>query len=571
MSMLDSFFNKGFKAAKCKTLLKLTIPRIKLLRNRREIQIRQMRRDIAKLLETGQEATARIRVEHIIREENMMAAQEIIELYAELISVRLPIVESQRECPLDLKEAISSLCFAAPRCADLPELLQVQMLFVSKYGKEFVSAATELMPDCGVSRQLIELLSVRAPSAEKKLKLLKEIAEEHELDWDPAASEAEIFKPHEDLLNGPTQFVSGSKLPLPEEKHDETLYCAPDQAQKEQSDSDDGLDVLDFPEVPKVSSRPTESILSAPAMAPPFPPPPHPDFDHELSKNSEAIGHPSKEPSFESGEERAMADKHESHASVGHGDDVQFLPFISPPSLSSASFPVRQTNPPPPSLSRRKSEVNVDMQDVSAAAQAAADSAAFPVRQTNPPPPSLSRRKSEVNVDMQDVLAAAQAAADSAERAAAAARSAASLAQVRINELTKKNNEEVSESSCENPFHEDVPNQSATGEKSDFDHHIPDGDSSGVINSPEPHQGHGYGRGSETSNLSFKDSAKVDFDSPLPSDNVFEHEPAHHQPQRLTSMDDDPYFSYPNLFTSENNVGSGAQSSTDNSRFSHEH
>ena len=45
-----------------KTLLKLTIPRIKLLRNRREIQIRQMRRDIAKLLETGQEATARIRV-----------------------------------------------------------------------------------------------------------------------------------------------------------------------------------------------------------------------------------------------------------------------------------------------------------------------------------------------------------------------------------------------------------------------------------------------------------------------------------------------------------------------------
>lgn len=45
-----------------KTLLKLSIPRIKLLRNRREIQLRQMRRDIAKLLETGQEATARIRV-----------------------------------------------------------------------------------------------------------------------------------------------------------------------------------------------------------------------------------------------------------------------------------------------------------------------------------------------------------------------------------------------------------------------------------------------------------------------------------------------------------------------------
>ncbi|RWW71291.1 hypothetical protein BHE74_00020976 [Ensete ventricosum] len=61
MSMLDAFFNKGFKGAKCKTLLKLTIPRIKLLRNRREIQLKQMRKDIAKLLENGQEATARIR------------------------------------------------------------------------------------------------------------------------------------------------------------------------------------------------------------------------------------------------------------------------------------------------------------------------------------------------------------------------------------------------------------------------------------------------------------------------------------------------------------------------------
>lgn len=48
--------------------------------------------------------------------------------------------------------------------------------------------------------QLVELLSVRAPSPDVKLKLLKEIAEEHELDWDPAASETELLKPHEDLL-----------------------------------------------------------------------------------------------------------------------------------------------------------------------------------------------------------------------------------------------------------------------------------------------------------------------------------------------------------------------------------
>lgn len=35
-------------------------------------------------------------VEHVIREENMMAAQEILELFCELVVVRLPIIEIQR-------------------------------------------------------------------------------------------------------------------------------------------------------------------------------------------------------------------------------------------------------------------------------------------------------------------------------------------------------------------------------------------------------------------------------------------------------------------------------------------
>ncbi|RDX90160.1 IST1-like protein, partial [Mucuna pruriens] len=182
-----------------------------------------MRSDIAKLLEAGQEAKASVKVEHVMREENMMAAQDIIQPFCEHIVARLPMIQSQRECPLDLKEAISSVCFAAPRCTDLPELLQVQLLFASKYGKDFVSAATGLTPHCSVNRQLIELLSVQAPSQEKKLNLLKEIAIEHKLDWDPTASEAKFFKKHDDLLNGPIQFCSQceSKLPLPEEKHSE--------------------------------------------------------------------------------------------------------------------------------------------------------------------------------------------------------------------------------------------------------------------------------------------------------------------------------------------------------------
>ncbi|KAK7271012.1 hypothetical protein RJT34_26590 [Clitoria ternatea] len=520
MSMLDSFFNKGFKASKCKTLLKLTIPRIKLLRNRREIQLKNMRRDIAKLLETGQEATARIRVEHIIREENMMAAQEIIELFCELIAVRLPIIESQRECPLDLKEAISSVCFAAPRCADLPELLQVQLLFAAKYGKEFLSAATELRPDCGVNRQLIELLSVRAPSPEKKLNLLKEIAVEHDLDWDPAPSETEFFKNHEDLLDGPTQF-SGSKLPLPEEKHNEEFQFSHDTPSKEQPDSDSGSDILEFPEVPKVSVRPNANVATAPEIGTPLT-----MLPLEVDLHSDG----SSDEKQEQVEERSTVHKDEPLSTLGKIESKQFVPFISPPSVSSGSFSARQS-----------------------------DSS-----------PSFSSSKPEVNVDLQDVLAAAHAAAETAERAAAAARSAASLAQVRIDELTKKkNSERVPDRSSENPFYVGGDNGSITKEK-----HFTEQTTAGISdvhykNDMEHQQDHYTSSpGSHSSNFPSFDTLKEDFNSSLPNDYVFDDKSSSHQPKRVLSMEDDSYFSYPNLFTSQNsNVGS--QSHSDYSRSTH--
>ncbi|KAK7380589.1 hypothetical protein VNO78_33104 [Psophocarpus tetragonolobus] len=528
MAMFDSLFSKGFKAAKCKTLLKLTIPRIKLLRNRREIQLKNMRREIAKLLETGQEATARIRVEHIIREENMMAAQEIIELFCELISVRLPIIESQRECPLDLKEAISSVCFAAPRCADLPELLQVQMLFAAKYGKEFLSAATELRPDCGVNRQLIELLSIRAPSPEKKLNLLKEIAVEHDLDWDPAASETEFFKKHEDLLNGPTQFVSGTKLPLPDEKHNEEMYFTHDTPNKEQPDSDSGSDILDFPEVPKASVRPNANSATAPEMVTPLTMEP-------LDVDLDSPRHPGDfaDMKQEQVEDRSSVQKDEPHTSIGKTENKQFLPFISPP-----------TTALPGSISTRHSDS-----------------------------PSLSSTKSEPNVDLQDVLAAAHAAAETAERAAAAARTAASLAQVRINELTKrKSSEHVSDSSSvsENPFYASGDNESPTIEKH-FTETNHAGNSDAHNKNVEHHQDHYTSPGSHSSSFPSFDKLNEDFDSSLPNNHVLNGQSSSHQPKRLPSMDDDSYFSYPNLFTSQNsNVGTQTQTHSDNNRAPHD-
>jgi hypothetical protein len=105
-----------------------------------------------------------------------------------------------RECPFELREAIASIIFASGRCSDLPELMHLRTLFTTKYGKEFVAAAMELRPDSGVNRTIIEKLSVKAPSAESKLKVLKAIAQEYGLEWDSSNTEAELNKKYEDLL-----------------------------------------------------------------------------------------------------------------------------------------------------------------------------------------------------------------------------------------------------------------------------------------------------------------------------------------------------------------------------------
>ncbi|XP_043721216.1 uncharacterized protein LOC122668747 [Telopea speciosissima] len=203
--------HKSFKSGKCKTSLKLAVARIKLLKNKRDAQVKQLRRELAQLLESGQERTARIRVEHVVREEKTMAAYDLLEIYCELIVARLPIIESQKSCPIDLKEAIASVIFAAPRCADLPELLDVHKHFTAKYGKEFVTSALELRPECGVGRMMVEKLSAKAPDGGTKIKILTAIAQEHNINWDPASMVDKDSKPTEDLLNGPSTFETASK------------------------------------------------------------------------------------------------------------------------------------------------------------------------------------------------------------------------------------------------------------------------------------------------------------------------------------------------------------------------
>ncbi|CAO2829469.1 unnamed protein product [Amaranthus hypochondriacus] len=264
---LGSFFRRDFNSSKCKTWARMTTSRIKLLRNKRETVVRQMRRDVALLLQSGQDATARIRVEHVIREQNMMAANEILELFCERLVTRLSIIAKQRDCPVDMKESISSLIFAGPRCSDIPELLAIRDIFQKKYGKDFVAAATDLRPDSGVNRLLIEKLSALNPSGELKLKVMKEIAKEYQVEWDTTETETELLKPPEERIEGPRTFVSAGTLPLKSGANPSSEEGQTPKIRLSGGGDGNGTDGMNFQDAASAAQAAAESAKNAVAAA----------------------------------------------------------------------------------------------------------------------------------------------------------------------------------------------------------------------------------------------------------------------------------------------------------------
>jgi hypothetical protein len=186
------FGGGGFNPHKCKTHLRLAIGRIRLLRNKKQVGMQGLRREIAELLASGKEDSARIRVEAVHREENLLVAFELLELFSELLSVRIAMIAQERSVPDDMREAVASAIYAAQRLPEIPELVTVRGCLAQKYSKEFAmqcnSPAT--CEEKGVSPKFVQALSVAAPSGAHKFDLLVRIAAEFGVAWD--ADEAAV-------------------------------------------------------------------------------------------------------------------------------------------------------------------------------------------------------------------------------------------------------------------------------------------------------------------------------------------------------------------------------------------
>ncbi|XP_066386426.1 uncharacterized protein [Miscanthus floridulus] len=176
---LDVLLGRTTKqTARLKSLLGLAVTRLGVVRGHRQVRCGQARGDVEQLLRLGHTDRALARAEHVVREQNALDVLAELEAYCTLIVERAALVDAHRDCPEELREAAAGLVYAAARCGDLPELQEVRGILAAKFGREFVSAASNLRSGCGINAKIVQKLSTKQPSLESRQLVLQEIAAE---------------------------------------------------------------------------------------------------------------------------------------------------------------------------------------------------------------------------------------------------------------------------------------------------------------------------------------------------------------------------------------------------------
>ncbi|KAJ9563477.1 hypothetical protein OSB04_008637 [Centaurea solstitialis] len=170
-----STVGQRFLSSHSKKLIKKVRYRLDLQINKRSCIVRQLRNDVAQLIQDGHYQIAFDRVDQIYKDECIVAVYELLDLFCGFISLHISYIRRNKDCPDDINEAISSIIFASARCGNLPELLQIRKLFSERYGERFERTALELLPGNLVNNQIRENLSIEYVPNEVKYKVIEEI------------------------------------------------------------------------------------------------------------------------------------------------------------------------------------------------------------------------------------------------------------------------------------------------------------------------------------------------------------------------------------------------------------
>lgn len=178
-------FTSGCNYNKLKTNLRLSMNRLKLMGKKKTEQAQKARKEIADYIGQGKVDRARIRVEHIIREDYLVEALEMIEMFCDLLIARFGLLQTMKEMDPGLEECIATLIYSTPRLqSDIPELKFVSDQLTLKYKKEFADACRSNQLN-NVNEKVLHRLAASPPPKILVERYLVEIARSHNVPFDP--------------------------------------------------------------------------------------------------------------------------------------------------------------------------------------------------------------------------------------------------------------------------------------------------------------------------------------------------------------------------------------------------
>jgi len=189
---------------KLKVNLGLVVTRLKLIEKKKTGLALRARPEIAEYVRISKTDRARVRVESIIREDYLVEAMELVEMYADLLQSRLGLLQAGN-LHESLRKPVATLIWAAPRLSQYCSELQiVHKLLGDIFGKKFVKACESNEMDY-VCDRVIAKMDPKPPKGSLVERYLIEICRAADVDFtpDPKALAEELFNnppPNTDFL-----------------------------------------------------------------------------------------------------------------------------------------------------------------------------------------------------------------------------------------------------------------------------------------------------------------------------------------------------------------------------------
>lgn len=181
--------------------------RINVANNKRSNQVKHAKREIATLLGEHKDEKARIKVEHIIREDFMIESYELLGLMCELLHERIPQITMSKDCPQEMLPAVTSIIWACDY-VDFPELREIASQLTKKFGDKFAKAAKANEGNT-INERLYSKLVYKPPSKQLVIAYLEEIARAYDVEWDAKSAGFDESDDEDDKGNGNSTGGSG--------------------------------------------------------------------------------------------------------------------------------------------------------------------------------------------------------------------------------------------------------------------------------------------------------------------------------------------------------------------------